>query len=384
MRLRSPLPARLPGATGPGTDTCPTRRACPGPASRGCRRARRPTRRSRRGGPCRPARRGPGRASGRTPSRSPGAGPGGRRPCRAPGPGPGQSDRRLARSRRRAGGGDPAADEHQRRGGQGQDVGPDPGRAEPLGQLLGQREGPVPSQRLIGQAPGQLLVGGRQRSRAVEPPDHGRLRRSAATEAAPEPRRRRRSDRSAGPRHPPRRPGTKTTRAVARRWPAREAGDAPPRGRGRRSAGRGSPARPPGRAGDPSTLRPSTTSAASGPRGPRGRASITRWRARDDIDRLPACSEPCLSRPVSRPHRLLRRISVGSADATADIRSACIRHDLRPTTETARKNASCRSIHRPARPPAHGPRPARDGPPDARPRRRAEAARTRPDARQPQ
>ena len=40
-----------------------------------------------------------------------------------------------------------------------------------------------------------------------------------------------------------------------------------------------------------SMLRPMTTSAASSPRGPRGRASITTWTAREDIKRLPAFSE---------------------------------------------------------------------------------------------
>ena len=46
---------------------------------------------------------------------------------------------------------------------------------------------PVLSERLIGQAPRQLFVGGRQRFRPVEPPEHGGFRRSPSTQAAPQP-----------------------------------------------------------------------------------------------------------------------------------------------------------------------------------------------------
>ncbi len=76
--------------------------------------------------------------------------------------------------------------EHQDAGGKCQGIGPDRGRAEPLREPPRQGKCPVFAQRLIRQAPRQLLIGGRQRLRPVEPPDHGRFRRSPAPQAAPQ------------------------------------------------------------------------------------------------------------------------------------------------------------------------------------------------------
>ncbi len=78
--------------------------------------------------------------------------------------------------------------QHHGRRGRGHGVGPDRRRTEPLGQPLGQGEGPDLADRLVGQSPGQLRVGREQRLGPVEPPEHGGLGRVAAAEAAAEPR----------------------------------------------------------------------------------------------------------------------------------------------------------------------------------------------------
>ena len=157
--------------------------------------------------------------------------------------------------------------EHEGRRGERQSIGPDAGGLERLGQPLGQAEGPEPPQRLVGQPPLQLLLGGRERVGRGRAARSRRFPGSVPAARPSEAAGRRRAGRSAGRPRPP----------AAVRWPARPdrapprppgpaAARALPRWHGRRSADPAARPGAPARAGGPARYGPAR------PRSPADRA----------------------------------------------------------------------------------------------------------------